>query len=187
MNHFYSVLGVSPSASLKEVKKAYRRKAMQYHPDRNPSPDAQRKFVELDQAYDAIVRIKSGKGNARSTRYSPPPRAKEERKSPGEMNEEDLKRAFQRARITQEYLDKKRSLDFKATFGYMAVTAVALFVLPFAGFILGMVMGVEPLAIILLFVFPGVGIYYFNMLVYKAFDPKRKEMYREFKEALSRV
>lgn len=51
----YKVLGLSPGASDEEVKKAYRRLAMKYHPDRNPGDEeAARKMQEINAAYDAI-------------------------------------------------------------------------------------------------------------------------------------
>ena len=53
---YYEVLGVSKSADDKEIKKAYRRVAMKYHPDRNPDdPDADEKFKEATEAYDVLT------------------------------------------------------------------------------------------------------------------------------------
>jgi len=51
---FYDCLGVSPDASEGDIKKAYRKLAMQYHPDKNPSPEAAEKFKELTQAYEVL-------------------------------------------------------------------------------------------------------------------------------------
>ncbi len=51
---YYEVLGVSRSADAQELKKAYRKLAMEYHPDRNPSEDAATKFKEINQAYEVL-------------------------------------------------------------------------------------------------------------------------------------
>src|ERR687886_1843705 len=51
----YSVLGVSRKASADEIKKAYRKLARQYHPDRNPdNKQAEERFKEVSQAYDVL-------------------------------------------------------------------------------------------------------------------------------------
>src|SRR6201987_2615278 len=52
---FYEVLGVSRSASPDELKRAYRKLAMQYHPDRNSGDkSAEQKFKDLNEAYDVL-------------------------------------------------------------------------------------------------------------------------------------
>ena len=68
MNDPYSVLGVSPSASDEEVKKAYRELARKYHPDNyqnNPLADlAEEKMKEINEAYDTITKQRSGGGGS---------------------------------------------------------------------------------------------------------------------------
>lgn len=49
-NH-YQTLGISLNASKDEIKKAYRQLALKFHPDRNKSPDAHEKFIEINEAY----------------------------------------------------------------------------------------------------------------------------------------
>lgn len=51
---FYEMLGVSKNASEAELKKAYRKLAMQWHPDRNKSTQATEKFKEINKAYEVL-------------------------------------------------------------------------------------------------------------------------------------
>jgi molecular chaperone DnaJ len=51
---YYEVLGVQKNASKEEIKNAYRKLALQYHPDRNKDPTAEEKFKELSEAYAVL-------------------------------------------------------------------------------------------------------------------------------------
>ena len=74
MNDPYSVLGVSPSASDDEIKKAYRDLARKYHPDNyqdNPLADlAQEKMKAINEAYDVITKARAGGTSQSSQSYS---------------------------------------------------------------------------------------------------------------------
>ncbi|XP_036373957.1 dnaJ homolog subfamily B member 9-like [Megalops cyprinoides] len=51
---YYEILGVPKDASERQIKKAFHRLAMKYHPDRNKSPDAEGKFREVAEAYEIL-------------------------------------------------------------------------------------------------------------------------------------
>jgi molecular chaperone DnaJ len=52
---YYKVLGVSRDATDQDIKRAFRRQAKEHHPDRNPDdPEAERRFIEINEAYDAL-------------------------------------------------------------------------------------------------------------------------------------
>ncbi len=51
---YYDVLGVAKNDSEEDIRKAFRKKAMEYHPDRNKNPDAEAKFKEINEAYQVL-------------------------------------------------------------------------------------------------------------------------------------
>ena len=65
-------MGLKPGASQDEIKKAYRKKALQLHPDVNPHPQAKEQFQRLLEAYEILVQ---GKAQYRRTSYQSKPKA----------------------------------------------------------------------------------------------------------------
>jgi len=55
VSDFYQLLGVHRDATDDEIKRSYRRLAMEYHPDRNSSPGAEAKFKEIAEAYECLI------------------------------------------------------------------------------------------------------------------------------------
>ncbi len=51
---YYEILGVPRDASYEEIKRSYRKLAKLYHPDTNPSPDANERFKEINEAYEVL-------------------------------------------------------------------------------------------------------------------------------------
>lgn len=55
MKDHYTALGLASSATLADIKKAFRQKAAQYHPDRNPDEDAPARFRAVQEAYEVLA------------------------------------------------------------------------------------------------------------------------------------
>jgi molecular chaperone DnaJ len=53
----HAILGVPQNASPAEIKRAYRRLAMRWHPDRNTSPEATERFKQIQGAYDQLLAV----------------------------------------------------------------------------------------------------------------------------------
>lgn len=62
MKDYYAVLGIESDATPAAIKSAYRKKALEYHPDRNSSPEAPARFREAQEAYDLLSDEEKRKG-----------------------------------------------------------------------------------------------------------------------------
>lgn len=51
---YYEILGIEKNATKEAIKQAYRKKALEYHPDRNKAADAEKKFKEVNEAYEIL-------------------------------------------------------------------------------------------------------------------------------------
>ncbi len=98
---YYKVLGLAPGAKKKEIKSAYRKLAFKYHPDRNKSASAARKFQEITEAHDFLLKHLD-RGTDRASSY--------EDLLVDELKRRERARMQQRARAQRE--KKKQQEDY---------------------------------------------------------------------------
>jgi hypothetical protein len=130
---YYSVLGLGCEATLEEVKRAYRQKAKELHPDKNKNPDAQEQFVLLTEAYACIRDLKSGKSRIQPSEILT-----------AAWQKENLERARQTARkyAEMEFEEFQKTDHYKNSIAALTVlehvyviSAIAVLLTPLWGFL----------------------------------------------------
>jgi len=71
-NKYYSTLGLNTNATEDDIKKAYKKLAFKFHPDRNKEPEAETKFKEISEAYQVLTDKSSLQQNNTNFRYVNP-------------------------------------------------------------------------------------------------------------------
>lgn len=97
MQRYYQILGLSADATALEIKRAYRKKAMQFHPDRNRSSEARYHFMQVLEAYEYLS------GRAKSTVHRPA--------NTPEKEFEDLMREMAQKKAKEKY--RQRVKEFR--------------------------------------------------------------------------
>lgn len=134
----YEILGLTVGATQDEVKKAYRKLALRYHPDLNPSSEAHEKFILIQKAYEILETAERTFSTANSNQEEPiaPPRDRDRTKI---SREEAIKKGRAKAmrmqriamqREARQFASFKKSIYYPWTIA-MTYVSLAMFILVF--------------------------------------------------------
>ena len=133
MDDFHQILNVPSNASEAQIKNAYRKLAKKYHPDISKEPDAEQRFIEITEAYEALL----GKSTSRPlvTSYS----------SESPYNEEEIRRSMAQEYARMRYSEFKKNSDaFKRSWFYWPLK-ILLYSLVIGGYCIAGGMFLSPL------------------------------------------
>lgn len=137
--NYYEVLGVNINSSRDQIKKAYRRLALQWHPDINHSADAHEKFIEINQAYliltddDARARYDIeydlyfaepeivGQPTRNKQRHTEPPQSEAADKKDSSFHDQDLNSWSRSAKAQAERYARMSFSDFSKLVGEIVI------------------------------------------------------------------
>jgi len=114
-SEYYNILGVTEKATLSEIKKAFRARAKELHPDLNKSPNANQEFILLIEAYEYLINLRTGQvfeNNSTTTRRY---------KTYQRWQDNEAARARHRA----EYYANRKYKDFTDSEHYKKITTVS--------------------------------------------------------------
>ncbi len=126
MKRYYQILGISEGATKSDIKKAYRKMALKYHPDVNKGPGAEAKFLSILEAYEYLIGIRKIKQN----RKGPMPTDESDKVYEAARKAAEAKAKAQyreRVRKFRAEQEKKQTAEYqKATFILVGIVVLAL-------------------------------------------------------------
>ena len=102
---YFDILGIPPTDDEKLIKKAYRKQALKYHPDKNPSKDAANQFLRISEAYDALINKKISPSTGRGKQYD----FKDFTTQANRSKEEVYNERMRKAKARYEYMKRKEA------------------------------------------------------------------------------
>ncbi len=110
LTKYYKLLGLPPGADQTAIRKAYRKMAMRYHPDKNPSASAQAKFIVITEAYEILT----GKKKAPQARVSRARRPQHHAANPAKNRPSKNEKSHeQRVREAKERQERQARQEFE--------------------------------------------------------------------------
>jgi hypothetical protein len=151
IDNYYKILGLQKNAPLDEIKKAYREKAKILHPDKNKRPDAHEKFILLNEAYEYLHNLKTGKifSQSKQSNTAQP----KSRRSYSDWNTAEREKARTRA---QQYA-KMQYGEFIKTDYYKSIVSLNTIASHIGFFIAITVVVIFPIVTTILYGFSGLG------------------------------
>ncbi len=135
---YYSTLGLEHDAEPEDIKHAYRRLAKKYHPDINPSPDANERFIEITEAYEILINKNLHHYYAQKKAAADPETFREEYEKARQAARESARRyarmKYEKFRQEQEAYMKSGWHDVILTFRYI----IRFLLFPFIAFLIAM-------------------------------------------------